>query len=388
MEKKKYNFQTIYYEITRRCNLKCKMCMTGSNDETFVKDGLKNELSYDEIVDYILKGGKELGVVQIAFSGGEPLLRGDFLDVLSAAVDLGYESCGIVSNATIITEERIRELKEIAGDTLLMTFGINSISDRNLNKETRDSDLETVLNAIDLCKKNGIRMSIVVNMGHFNRESFGETIDWLTKNKIFFNKSPFIGRNSAKEFFKKMTFTKEDMEKYLNPVLRSHVNGYVSFTPFFLSPEVHKEVSGGESWNVTVPQNPSIGCWVGSWIGIGAEGGVSPCATLIDELDAGNLREKSLYEIIDTSPIFQNILNRDKLEGKCGHCRYKITCGGCRALAYYHTGDYMAEDPTCFFDPKDENTKSEFEEETNRNFGLYAKIVSKSCMYDPSKRKT
>ena len=66
------------------------------------------------------------------------------------------------------------------------------------------------------------------------------------------------------------------------------------------------------------------------------------------------------------------MLDRNQLQGKCGRCRYKFTCGGCRAMAYYEHGDLMAEDPTCFFEPEDETTVSEHEAQTNRMFKHYA----------------
>jgi hypothetical protein len=46
------------------------------------------------------------------------------------------------------------------------------------------------------------------------------------------------------------------------------------------------------------------------------------------------------------------------VKGKCGRCRYGDSCRGCRSLAYYHTGDVLAEDPSCFFDPKDVEERS------------------------------
>ena len=69
------------------------------------------------------------------------------------------------------------------------------------------------------------------------------------------------------------------------------------------------------------------------------------------------------------------VLDRDQLTGKCGRCRYKYTCGGCRAMAWFEHGDLMAEDPTCFFEPEDESTVSEHEEETNKIFKRYAFMV-------------
>jgi radical SAM protein with 4Fe4S-binding SPASM domain len=153
--------------------------------------------------------------------------------------------------------------------------------------------------------------------------------------------------------------------------MRRHAFGYVSYTPFFLSPEVHQKFSQGRS-NRTVPQYPSIGCWCGTWIAVNAEGYVAPCAILLDVLEAGNLRDGSFQEIIEKSEMFSKILDRSQLEGKCGRCRYQYTCGGCRAMAYFKTGNYMAEDPQCFFDPVDNTTVSPHEEETNTVFQKYA----------------
>ena len=43
--------------------------------------------------------------------------------------------------------------------------------------------------------------------------------------------------------------------------------------------------------------------------------------------------------------------NRKALEGRCGSCEFNATCGGCRARAYGHTGQLMAEDPWCVYEP-------------------------------------
>jgi len=370
-----YNFPSLYFETTRRCNLRCKICMSGSNVPEIVDESTKNELTYDEIVEYILKGGKDVGASQIGFSGGEFLLREDALDIVSAATTMDYE-VSILTNGLLIDEDLLVKLKEIAGKRLVISFGMNSVCDSKISEETRDVDHGGVIEAIDLCKELGIRVHGVVNVGKFNVRDIDDTFQWLEKRRMTFNRSPFVPRNSGKEYFEEMRFSKEDMEKHIHPALRRHFNGYISYTPFFLPMSVHDEVSGGKVCNVTVPQNPSVGCWVGTWLGISAEGDVSPCATMIDTLVAGNLRERSMRDIVEQSEIFRTVLDRNKLKGKCGRCRYKLTCGGCRAMAYYCTGDYMEEDPTCFFEPEDESTVSEHEEETIANFKRYWQLAA------------
>ncbi|HEY0808968.1 MAG TPA: hypothetical protein VGD49_02355, partial [Longimicrobiales bacterium] len=49
-------------------------------------------------------------------------------------------------------------------------------------------------------------------------------------------------------------------------------------------------------------------------------------------------------------PVFQ-ALRSGKPSGKCGACEYRSVCGGCRARAYARTGDIMASDDSCSYEP-------------------------------------
>lgn len=68
-------------------------------------------------------------------------------------------------------------------------------------------------------------------------------------------------------------------------------------------------------------------------------------------LSAGNLREHSLVELYRASPLFRDLRDRSLLRGRCGRCSFRGVCGGSRARAYALTGDYLAEDPCCAYDP-------------------------------------
>ncbi len=65
----------------------------------------------------------------------------------------------------------------------------------------------------------------------------------------------------------------------------------------------------------------------------------------------GNLRETSFKEIWEESEVFTKIRARNALGGRCGACEFSQVCGGCRARAFGATGDYMAEDPWCVYEP-------------------------------------
>ena len=68
-------------------------------------------------------------------------------------------------------------------------------------------------------------------------------------------------------------------------------------------------------------------------------------------LAAGNVRERSVAEIYRSAQLFRDLRAPELLKGKCGRCEFRDVCGGSRARAYALTGDYLAEDPSCVYEP-------------------------------------
>lgn len=365
---REFNFPTLYFEATRACNLRCNICMSGSNDPQRVRQSRQEQLTAQEIEDLVFARVNEVGVKIIIWSGGEFLTRPDALDLLRGARRHGYRS-SVCTNGLQLNQERLLGIREAGGDDLVISLGINSLDDHNT--ATRDAEVEVTLRALDLCESLGIKRHVVVNLGRHNVQTLGQTFDYLYQRRIPWNRSPFTARGSGAQHFLEQTLTREEMERYAHPEMRRHAFGYVSYTPFFLAPELHAKFSQGRR-NQTVPQNPSIGCWCGTWLAMSAEGDVAPCAILLDVLNAGNVRDTPVRDIVANTEVFRRILDRNQLGGKCGRCRYKFTCGGCRAMALFASGDYMGEDPQCFFDPVDETTVCEHEAETGRVFERYA----------------
>ena len=94
----------------------------------------------------------------------------------------------------------------------------------------------------------------------------------------------------------------------------------------------------------------SKGCLAGQLIClIDVDGNVLPCSYF--PLAAGNLKEQSFQEIWEKSPLMLDMRNFAGYKDNCGRCEYVNVCGGCRARAYAVTGDYMAGEPFCTYQP-------------------------------------
>jgi AdoMet-dependent heme synthase len=68
-------------------------------------------------------------------------------------------------------------------------------------------------------------------------------------------------------------------------------------------------------------------------------------------VSAGNVQHDSLVSVYRDSSLFRILRDTDMRQGKCGACEYQKICGGSRARAYALTGNYLAEDPRCVYQP-------------------------------------
>jgi radical SAM protein with 4Fe4S-binding SPASM domain len=76
------------------------------------------------------------------------------------------------------------------------------------------------------------------------------------------------------------------------------------------------------------------------------EGTVYPCRRF--PISIGNLLDTPLKQIWEESEVLEKVKKKENLKGKCGRCKMK-DCRGCRSLALALTGDYLAEDPHCWY---------------------------------------
>jgi heme b synthase len=82
---------------------------------------------------------------------------------------------------------------------------------------------------------------------------------------------------------------------------------------------------------------------------ISHRGIVQPCGFL--NVNSGDVTKDSFADIWHKSETFQSLRQYNDLKGKCGACEYRKFCGGCRARAFEATGDMLAQEPLCSYQP-------------------------------------
>ena len=358
---KRPGFFLCYFETTRQCDQGCPNCMTGR-----ATPPARAELSTDEAKRLVLDELKTIcpkGAV--SFSGGEILQRADHLELIAHNAQNGLQTF-VNTSGSGLDSAKLRRLKSAAAGRLTLGFSLDSVDD-DVQKKCRSGSRERLERLLSLCDENALPYFVLVTISNQNLESLKSTMSWLLAKKIAVIRSPFVPRGSAAKA-RHLCFNRNDMGSKIHPALRDNPLSYVSHTPFFAAPDVTHLTLGGHGLNLG-----NLGCQAGrTFIGINAEGDVAPCVHLLDSpVCCGNVREQPLSSIIAESEIMRTLRGERPAKGKCGRCRYGDSCRGCRSLAHYLTGDYLAEDPTCFFDPESIETRSPYEETQTANARVF-----------------
>lgn len=343
----------VVWDITYACNLKCKHCYASAGKS------LEDELTTEEAKQVIDKLDRA-SVPIIAFSGGEPLVRKDIFKLTKYAYDKGIY-VAVATNATLITKEKAREMKE-AG------IRFTQISLDGATAETHDSFrgingvYEKTVQGIKNCVNEGFFVNIAATATKYNYEEIPKIIDLCEEFGVnWFMLYNFVPTGRG-EFITKNDLTPSEREKVLNDLWQKLKGGgkvnVLSTAPQFARVALEAEVGKNEKTVPTHFANPSLseklvnlaefigGCGCGRfYCAIRPNGNIEPCVFF--PLTVGNIKEDDFEELWINNPILKDLRNKDILEGKCSKCDYRYYCGGCRARAYGYTGNYLGPDPGC-----------------------------------------
>ena len=369
------------WEITQSCDLACKHCRAAAQPMAH-PDELTNAQAKD-LIDQIAA----MHIPIFVFTGGDPMKRADVYELIEYASKKGVQVAVTPSATPMLTREAIFKMKE-AGVVRLGISLDGSTPEIHDNFRSLSGAWARTIQAIEWAGEAGLPIQVHTTISRHNAHDLDnlcnlfETLNIVMWNVFFLVP---VGRGqlddllSGEEFehvfgkiyelSQRATFqvkTTEAMhyrryliQNKLEEKKMGHGSGHpgghpgaVAYEPGAPTANTHERNMGWATRRV----NDGKG-----FMFISHTGNVYPSGFL--PIHAGSIKQTPLADIYREAPIFKALRDTSKLEGKCGACEFKEICGGSRARAYAVTGDPLAPEPCCIYQPRHWDAELEQEAE-------------------------
>lgn len=344
----------VVWNVTKRCNLRCVHCYASADpsphpDELTTEEGMA-----------LLEDLAQFGCPVVLFSGGEPFMRPDILDLIHKAVSLGLRAV-VSTNGVLIDRALARELKKCG----LSYVGISMDGLREVHDRFRGvkGAFDKAMEAVENCKAEGIKVGLRFTINKLNAQEIPGIFDLVEEYqipRICFYHLVYAGRGSK---LMEQDLSHEETRRWVDYIIDrtkelhdkglkvevltvdNHADGPYLYLRMKRegnprAEEVYEllRMNGGNNSGV------GIGCvsWDGS---VHAD-------QFWRHYSFGNVRERPFSEIwMDTSdPLMAKLKEKKKhVKGRCAKCRFLEVCAGnFRVRAEAATGDVWAPDPACY----------------------------------------
>ena len=321
-------------ELTYGCPLHCPYC-----SNPLELGAYRDELSTAEW-QRVLTEARELGVLQLHLSGGEPLLRRDLVEIVRHAAGLGLYT-NLITSALGLTRRRAEQLRDAGLEHVQVSVQADeaALSDRLAGTPSFDRKLA----AARLVKELGWPLTLNVVLHRQNLDRVDRVLDLaeeLGADRIELANTQYYGwalRNRAG-----LLPSRAQVERAEGVVraARERLAGRMEIV--YVLPDHHSRYP-----------KPCMGGWGRRQLTVVPTGDVLPCPTAQDlPLPRASVREHSLAWIWAESPVFQRFRGTDWMPEPCRSCdRRELDFGGCRCQAFQLTGDAARTDPVCHLSP-------------------------------------
>jgi putative heme d1 biosynthesis radical SAM protein NirJ1 len=354
----------VVWNCTRTCNLKCRHCYSNSESKEY-----EGELTTDEALRFI-DSLAEFKVPVLLFSGGEPLLRKDLLQLASYAASKGIRPT-ISTNGTLLEPDTVNLLKNIGvGYVGVSLDGMGENNDRFRGRPGAfDAALQGIRNCITAGQRVGLRFTINRN----NYKDLNDIFDLVEQEdipRVCFYHLVYAGRGSkmVKEdvtrretraaldliMARTLDFHRRGLKKEILTV-DNHADGVYIYLKL-------KKTEPGRAEQALKLLRLNGGNRTGVAIGaVDWYGNVHP-DQFTQNHTFGNVKERKFGDIWTDAaqPILTGLKNRRALlKGRCAQCRWLDICNGnFRARAETVTGDFWEYDPACYLTAEEIGQKS------------------------------
>jgi radical SAM protein len=339
----------VYWEVTRACDLACRHCRAEAAPEPDptemdTAEGLR-------LIGELAQFGSPLP--HLILTGGDPLKRADLFALIAAARHRGFGVSVAPSATPLLNAKVIARLKAAGVEAVSLSLD-GSDAARHDALRRIDGCFDRTLVSARACAAEALPFQV-------NTLVSEETLDDLpaihrlatdlgaARWSLFFLVA--VGRGTVLK-----PITAEACERLFERLLDLSSDGGPIITtteaPHFRRVVLERARRAGRGLAPLPQGNMGHGAGIRDGNGImfiSHTGEVHPSGFF--PLAAGDVRTADPVSLYRDSDLFRTLRRPDLLTGRCGRCEYAETCGGSRARAFAATGDPMAEDPLCPYEP-------------------------------------
>ena len=353
--------EEVHFSVTGDCNYRCKHCFMSAPDAKF---GIPTT---EELFDWIDQMA-DCGIRKAGITGGEPLVRKDFLQLIRHMQEKGIVITTIYTNGALVNEKLLDGLDAL-NTRPAFQISFDGVGWHDWLRGIPGAE-QKVYDAITLLKKRGFRVACTMVVHKNNADTIRESANKLAElgcSSLKLGRATDLGCWSKQGDYS--LSAAECRQIYLDYIDKYVEDGFpitlAEAGEFTFDKQENKAIVGmDKGWNIVGKDDEK--CMGASLCGVvrtgmylSPEGKVLPCMSMIDTPIAekfSSLREKSLHDILNegyyiecSSCVVKDLTEHNK---KCKDCEYIGNCfGGCRAVAVQTgTMDYLAiDEETCQF---------------------------------------
>jgi AdoMet-dependent heme synthase len=353
----------VIWETTQACDLACSHCRASAQpqrhpDELTTADG-----------ERLLEQTAAMGTPVFILTGGDPVKRPDLYALIRKGKQLGLRMGTIPAATTMLTEDLVAQLKDTGLDQMAVSLDFPR-ADLHDSFRGVHGAFDRTMQAIEWAHKYALPLQINSTLCGRSAPYLAEMADLVEHLGIVFWEVFFlvpVGRGEAlggltpeqcEELFAILYRVQKTSSFVVKITEGPHYRRYVAEHEAGNAPRGAMHAAGA-----TLPKLLQRSEGPGHTVGLATRGvnagngfvfvshigEVFPSGFL--PVCGGSVRRQDLADIYRNSEIFRVLRDPEALLGRCGRCEYRGICGGSRSRAYALTGNYLATDPWCGYEP-------------------------------------
>jgi radical SAM protein len=344
---------TIAWELTRACAYSCRHCRADAQPRRDAEELDTTEAR--RLIDQLVGFGTSPILV---LTGGDPLMRRDTFELAAYANERGLRVSLTPTATALPTPARMQEARLAGVRRIALSVDAPSPEAHDQFRGFRGSFART-LRTIANAQAAGLPLQINTTVCALNADQLEAMVplvqEWgVVQWSLFFlvptGRGAQLPMISAEEHERVLEWLHELSLASSFDIKATNAPQYRRIAFRRADDGAHQSPAGAGYRFADGLQRPAKGVGDGrGFMFISHRGEVTPSGFL--PLPAGNVRDQDPVEIYRDAPLFRQLRDPALLGGKCGRCEFREVCGGSRARAYATSGDYLAADQSCPYQP-------------------------------------